>query len=127
MGTLRPRAAQPRFNSIAVHDIQGGTLNTTSGGTWGRFQSGVTLDGSTAAGAVTVSTGSTYTEEGNSQTTILGTINNKGSILVNGGGGTNTYLFLGGNTTLSGAGTLTLSNTMPAVAPLTCTRMSFRP
>jgi hypothetical protein len=108
--TAAGSAAQVQLYS-GTH-IQGGTLNTTSGGTLGSFSSGVTLDGSTAAGAVTVSTGSTYTGEGNSQTTVLGTITNKGNIQLNGGGGTNTYLFIGGNTTLSGAGTLTLSNTI---------------
>ncbi|HEY6292954.1 MAG TPA: hypothetical protein VI455_15495 [Terriglobia bacterium] len=89
-GNITATGSAAQVQLYSGTDIQGGTLNTTSGGTLGSFQSGVTLDGSTAAGAVTVSAGSTYTGEGNSQTTVLGTINNKGSILLN-GGGTNLY------------------------------------
>src|SRR5579863_6488804 len=55
----------------------------------------------------------TFTGAGNSQTILFGTLNNKGNVQLNGGGGTNTYLFVNGNTTLQGTAgsTITLSNT----------------
>ncbi len=95
---------------FASATIQGGTLNTLNGGTLGTPAGNVAfLDGSTGAGAVTVSTGSTYTSDLGSQTLLLGTINNKGNIQLNGGGGNNTILQLVSNTTLQGGGTVTLS------------------
>src|SRR6266436_6749425 len=95
---------------FASATIQGGTLNTLNGGTLGTPAGNVAfLDGSTGAGAVTVSTGSTYTSDLGSQTLLLGTINNKGNIQLNGGGGNNTILQLVSNTTLLGGGTVTLS------------------
>ena len=91
--------------------VEGGTLNTTAGGTLETVGSAV-LDGSTN-GAVTLSKGSTYTSPFSSTTYLLGTINNNGSILLNGGSATNTYLALNANTTLqgSGGGTVTLNTT----------------
>ena len=94
-------------------DIQGGTLNTLSGGTMGTPQNNsAILDGSTTAGAITLN--GTYTSALNSNTYILGTINNQGNIQVNGGSGNNTQLLLdggSGNTvvTLKGGGTVSLS------------------
>ena len=96
-GNITATGSAAQVQLYSGTDIQGGTLNTTGGGTLGSFRSGVTLDGTTN-GALTLSTGSTYTGEGNSQTTVLGTINNKGNFQLNGGGGTNTYMFMGGNT-----------------------------
>ncbi len=61
--------------------IQGGTLNTLNSGTLetlGGFSA--TLDGSTASGAITISTGSTYLSPLNSTTNLLGTITNNGNI-----------------------------------------------
>ncbi len=46
----------------------------------------------------------------NSQTTLVGTMTNNGNILFQ-GLGNNTYLFLSGNVTLAGNGTITLDNT----------------
>jgi hypothetical protein len=91
-------------------DIVGGTLNTGSGGTLGTaFQNTAYLDGSTAAGALTLSTGTTYTLAQAADTYIKGTINNQGTFLVNGGGGYNTYLEIPTQTTtLQGGGTVTL-------------------
>ena len=88
--------------------IQGATLNNVSGtlGTPAAFQA--TLDGSTAAGAVKIQ--GTYTADVGSTTVVLGTINNQGNIRVNGGGFTNAVLFLVGNTSLQGGGTVTLAN-----------------
>jgi hypothetical protein len=66
------------------------------------------LDGSTGAGAVTLN--GTYTSDLNTITYLLGTITNQGNIQVNGGAGTNSFLFIdSSNVTLQGGGTLTLS------------------
>ena len=51
----------------------------------------------------------TYLSDLNSDTFVAGTIINNGQILLNGGGGTNTFLGLNANTTLQGGGTVTLS------------------
>src|SRR6266851_4599002 len=87
--------------------IQGGTLNTLNGGALETSGTAV-LDGSTQ-GALTLSSGSTYTGPLGSTTEIIGTINNQGNFQVNGGSGSNTLLQLLGNTTLQGGGTVTLS------------------
>ena len=87
--------------------VQGGTLNS-NGGTLGTpLSTTATLDGSTVSGAVTIS--GTYTSDLNSETILKGTITNNGNIQVNAGSGNNTDLFIGGNTTLQGGGTVTLS------------------
>src|SRR5258708_27225400 len=95
--------------------ITGGTLNSTGGGTMETGGSGATLDGSTAAGAVTLSGGSTYTASNNATTLLVGTITNKGTIRLNGGGGANGIMNLGSGTapnfTLQGGGTMVLSTT----------------
>ena len=52
----------------------------------------------------------TYTNGNNSTTYLLGTINNQGNILVNGGSGNNSDLEIdSANVTLTGGGTVTLS------------------
>jgi filamentous hemagglutinin len=107
--------------------IQGGTLNTLNGGTMVSATDGygeTRLDGSPAYGAVTISSGSTFEIDGVAETGVhgpgiygsawmLGTINNQGTILLNSTGlpgslvgGT---LYTGGNTTLEGGGTITLT------------------
>ncbi len=85
--------------------IQGGTL------TGGNLQTvnSATLDGATA-GALTLGPGSIYTGNGSTNTTVLGTINNDGSIRLNAGSGTNSQLSIAGNTTLQGGGSITLNN-----------------
>src|SRR5229473_1793338 len=67
-----------------------------------------------STGALTLSSGSTYTSDFNTTTNILGTINNNGNFQLNGGSATNTALNLIGNTTLQGAGggTVMLSSTV---------------
>ncbi|MGO9274277.1 MAG: beta strand repeat-containing protein, partial [Terriglobia bacterium] len=90
--------------------IQGGTLNTLNGGTLGTAPGGqFTLDGSTAAGAVTIK--GTYTAGLGSDTFLVGTINNQGNIQVNGGDGSTTALYTYGSpvVTLEGRGTVTLN------------------
>jgi hypothetical protein len=86
--------------------IQGGTL-TNNGTFLGTYSSATTLDGSTGAGAVTIN--GTYTSALASQTWLLGTITNHGTMLVDGGSGYNTDLVVGSNVTLQGGGTVTLS------------------
>ena len=93
------------FNGV----VQGGTLNTLNAGTMETVGSFATLDGSTASGAVTISTGSTYTASNSTTTNLNGAIVNNGTIQLNGGTGTNGILNLAGNVTLSGGGTLALS------------------
>ena len=91
--------------------IQGGTLNNIGGtlGTPANYTA--TLDGSTQ-GPLTIN--GTYTSDLNTQTTLLGTINNKDNFQLNGGSGTNSELFIGNNVTLQGGGTVTLSTTASA-------------
>src|SRR2546428_1535702 len=70
-----------------------------------------TLDGTTHV-ALTISGGSTYTAArsgGNDTTNIVGTITNAGTIVVNGGNGTNGVLNLTGAVTLNGGGTVTMA------------------
>ena len=96
---------------IQSTSVAGGTLNGIAGGFIGSPTSySATLDGSTGAGAVTVN--GTYTVAPNSATYLYGSIVNKGNFQVNGGGNSNTYLYLnGGNPTLTGGGTVSLSTT----------------
>jgi len=52
----------------------------------------------------------TYTSDLNTDTYLLGTINNRGNIQLNGGAGTNSFLVIdSANVTLQGGGTVTLS------------------
>src|SRR5208337_71778 len=98
--------------TVKLYDvtIQGGTLNNNTGGLMETIGTTV-LDGSTQ-GALTLSSGSTYLTASGYGTEIFGTFNIQGSnFQVNGGGGFNTYLYLIGNTTLQGGGTITLNTT----------------
>jgi hypothetical protein len=89
--------------------IEGGTLNVLGGGTMETVPFTVAyLNGSTH-GALTISAGSTYTSSNTATTRILGTIDDKGVIQVNGGGGTNGQLYLFEQTTLSGGGVVSLT------------------
>jgi hypothetical protein len=92
--------------------IEGGTLNNNGGAFFGTpVNSTAYLDGSTASGMVTIN--GTYTGAPGSNTHLLGTINNHGNILINGGAGSNTQLFVDNSVvTLQGGGTVTL-NTQP--------------
>ena len=85
--------------------IQGGTLNN-NGGTLGTPPTTAILDGSTH-GPLTIN--GTYTSDLNTDTTLLGTINNNNNIQVNGGSGINTILLVNANVTLQGGGTVTLT------------------
>jgi hypothetical protein len=90
-------------------DIQGGTLIIENAGVMGVPGEGTaTLDGSTAAGPVTIQ--GPYTVFNATQTNLLGTINNEGSIQINGGSQFGANLALSANTTLTGGGIINLSN-----------------
>ncbi len=92
---------------IAGATVEGGTLNnTTAGGTF-ETTAGSTLDGTTH-GALTISTGSSVTATNNTTTSLLGTIDNEGSLEQIGGNGQNGFLNIAGATTLTGGGTVTL-------------------
>ena len=85
--------------------INGGTLNSTGGGTLQTLlNSTATLNG------VTISAGSTYKNGNNSDVFVSGTITNNGAIQVN-AVANNSILGLNANTTLTGGGTVTLSQT----------------
>ncbi len=90
--------------------VQGGTLNNTGGGTFATVSTAA-LDGSTQ-GALTISTGSTYTASNNATTYLYGSIVNKGLIQLNGGNGQNGNIAIGDAVTLSGGGTVTLDTTL---------------
>ncbi len=95
---------------IQSTSVTGGTLNSIGGGFIGTATSdSATLDGSTGAGAVTVN--GTYTLAPNSQTSIYGSIVNNGNFQVNGGGNSNSYLYVPANVSLTGGGTVSLSTT----------------
>ncbi len=70
----------------------------------------VTLNLAATINDLTMGTGNTLVIPTGQQLTVAGpSISNAGAIQVNGGGGNSAYLVLDGNSTLSGAGTLTLS------------------
>ncbi len=86
--------------------IRGGTL-TNSGSTFETSSSnGVTLDGSSQGPLTLVGT---YTEQLNSTTILVGTINNTGTLLLNVTDGNNVVLQINNAVTLTGGGTVTLS------------------
>jgi hypothetical protein len=87
--------------------VQGGTFNSLAGGTVQTTPSNsATLDGSTSAGAVTIN--GTYLTPGSAQTFIHGSIVNNGTLQVNGGDNTNSYLYAPVNVSLTGGGTVNL-------------------
>ncbi len=60
---------------------------------------------------VTIYSGTTFTASNGATTDITGTIGGKGTLQVNGGGGTNGFLDLTGATTLNGGGAVSLTTT----------------
>ncbi|HEV2175834.1 MAG TPA: hypothetical protein VGW33_01310, partial [Terriglobia bacterium] len=74
--------------------------------------SAVTEDINATINNLTLGSGNGLNTNTNIQLTVDGSsISNAGSIVVNGGAATNSFLFLGNSMTLSGTGTLTLSTT----------------
>ena len=108
-GTISANGGGAAVQLYGNTQIQGGTLTNNGGGFFGTpTGNSAVLDGSTGAGAVTIN--GTYTSDLNTTTYLLGTINNHGNILVNGGGGNNTVLDIeSANVMLTGGGTVALS------------------
>jgi hypothetical protein len=91
--------------SLFNTSVTGGTLNTNGGGA-------IEAAGTTTLSGLTISTGSTFTASNNATTDLIGTIVNDGAIQLNGGGGANGYINLVTSTTLTGGGTVTLSQNL---------------
>jgi hypothetical protein len=108
-GNIAAIGAGASVELVGQTDIQGGTLTNNGGAFFGTPNGNqAILDGSTAAGAVTIN--GTYTNGNSSITFLLGTINNQGNILLNGGSGNNSDLEIdSANVTLTGGGTVTMS------------------
>jgi hypothetical protein len=108
-GTITGIGAGASVQLYGSARIDGGTLTNNGAAFFGTLASGSAfLDGSTGAGAVTIN--GTYTADVNSDTYLLGTINNRGTIQVNGGGGTSADLWVdNANVTLTGGGIVNLS------------------
>jgi len=105
-GTIQVNGATSSVQFVNSVTIQGGTLAGVSGGVL-TVPNGnsITLDGS-ALGALTIA--GTYAVGNSSNTNLLGTINNTGTIQVN-ATGNNTFLTMVGPVSLTGGGTVTLS------------------
>ncbi len=88
--------------NLSGSTITGGTLTTSSGGSM--------LSGSSTLSGVTISSGSTVTVENNTATVLVGTITNHGTIAESSVGNT-TDIDINGAVSLTGGGTLTMSNT----------------
>src|ERR1017187_3778417 len=108
-GTIEVNGASSTVQFVNDATIQGGTLTSLGGGSLvvptGNL---ITLDGSTK-GAITLSAGSTFTAGPDTTTDVIGTVNNNGNIQITGGGGSNSFLGLNGDTTLQGSGTVSLA------------------
>jgi len=106
--TVKDAASAVEITGTAV--IWGGTLTNTAGGFLGTPQGEVAYLNGATHGALTIN--GTYTNDLGSTTYIQGNIQNNGNIQVNGnpGSGSPLGLFLTGNTTLQGSGTVTLSS-----------------
>jgi YVTN family beta-propeller protein len=89
-------------------DIQGGTLTSSSAPStfFGTTASTVVLDGSTHGG---LTNAAAYTLNNNTDTQLLGAVNNTSTFLINAGANA-TALSMVGGVTLTGAGTVTMSN-----------------
>ncbi len=94
---------------------KGGRLTLSNGSITGGINGSGTFE--TNAGTtgtlkdVTIFGGTTFTASNNATTDISGTIGGRGTLQVNGGGGTSGLLELTGATTLSGGGTVSLTTT----------------
>ena len=100
-GTITATGSQSVVTVSNGAVITGGTLTTASGGAMGSTGS-ATLQG------VTISANSLFTAADNITTTLLGTIDNLGTIEQVGGNAQNAFLAIGGAVTLTGGGTLLL-------------------
>ena len=100
-GTITASGSLSAVTVSSGATITGGTLNTASGGVMGSTGS-ATLQG------VTISAKSLFASGNGSTTTLLGTINNLGTIQQIGGNGQNAFLSIGNAVTLTGGGTVLL-------------------
>jgi hypothetical protein len=91
--------------------IAGGTLNSSGGGV-------LEAIGDVALNGVTISSGSTYSIGSGDRTDLIGTIDNAGAIQI-AAGSNNAQLDSNGPVSLTGGGTVTMSNSGPFVAFLT--------
>ncbi len=92
--------------------IQAGTLSTAgSGVVQSASSNSVTLDGRSVVngGQGTLSNTGSYVVQSNSNTALLGTIANSGTITVEGGGGQNSSLQMANPVTLTGGGNVVLT------------------
>ena len=106
-GTIKANGAGAAVQLYGSAQIQGGTLTNNGGAFFGTPAGNVAyLDGMTQ-GPLTLN--GTYTSDFNTNTILLGTINNNNSFKLNGGSGVNSILLAGNNVTLQGGGTLTLN------------------
>ena len=108
-GTIEVNGSTSVVQFVNGATIEGGTLTTVNGGTLGVPNTSITLDGSTE-GALTISGGSIYNGALNTDTSVLGTINNVGAMELFAGSATNTEVTLVADTTLQGAGAVTLNS-----------------
>jgi hypothetical protein len=106
-GTILANGGTVNFNNGA--NIVGGKLQSENGGVIQNVQD-ATLDGSTSTGAVTVVAGSSLSVINNSVLNIKGSIVNNGTISLNSVGNPTEFVVSGPSATLSGTGTLTMSN-----------------
>ncbi|HMD99380.1 MAG TPA: PEP-CTERM sorting domain-containing protein [Terriglobia bacterium] len=100
-GLIRATGAGSVVN-LGGSTINGGTLTTTTGGE-------IRNNGTATVNGVTISTGSTLTLLNGATTTIQGTITNNGTMDQH-STGSNTDLLVSGAVTLTGSGSLILSN-----------------
>ena len=101
-GTVKAVGSGSVVNLQSGVTVTGGTLTTSSGGVIQTVSGdSATLSGLTNSGTVNV--------HDNSTLTLVGTINNTGTIQLNSGGNT-TNLEISGNVTLSGSGTVVMGN-----------------
>ncbi len=104
-------AIQADGNNVDLQntDIIGGTLGTSNGGVINVFSGGQsTLDGT--SGAVTIHAGSTIEVDNNATLLLLGSIDNTGTIALDGSTASATLLFHQAGVTLSGGGVVSLSD-----------------
>jgi hypothetical protein len=93
--------------------IAGGTLQSENSGSISTFSGTATLDGSTSVGALTLVAGSSLVVTNNTILDVKGSIVNNGTISLSSGGNVTDLVVAGSagsSATLSGTGTLTMSN-----------------
>jgi len=108
-GTIEVNGANSVVQFVNGATIQGGTLTTVNSGTLGVPNTSITLDGSTE-GALTISPGSVYNGALNTNTSLVGAIDNLGTIQLLAGSANNTEVTVVSPTTLQGGGTVTLNS-----------------